>query len=69
MDALDLAGYRAAVARIYLDDTDLAGWRAARDELFRDHPQSPIPRGTDFDGLRYFPPNEGAIVEAFIIND
>ena len=64
MDALDLAGYRAAVARIYLADTDLTGWRAARDDLFRDHPQSPIPRGSAFDGLRYFPPNDDAIVEA-----
>jgi hypothetical protein len=32
------------------------GWRAARDELFRSHPQSPIPTGerASFDGLPCF---------------
>ena len=64
MDVLDLADYRAAVARIYLSDADLTGFRARRDELFRDHPQSPIPRDAPFDGLRYFPPSDEAIVEA-----
>ncbi|GLY94311.1 DUF1684 domain-containing protein [Actinoplanes sp. NBRC 103695] len=66
MDALDLATFRTAVARMYLADTDVTGWRAARDELFRDHPQSPIPRGSQFDGLPYFPPDEEAVVEAVV---
>ena len=66
MDALDLAAFRTAVARMYLADTDVVGWRAARDELFRDHPQSPIPRGSRFDGLPYFPPNPEAVVEAVV---
>jgi uncharacterized protein len=66
MDALDLAGYRAAVASMYLADTDVLGWRAARDALFRDHPQSPIPRDAPFDGLRYFPPEPSAVVEAVL---
>ena len=66
MDALDLAAFRTAVARMYLADTDVSGWRAARDELFRDHPQSPIPRGARFDGLPYFPPNPEAVVEAVV---
>ena len=66
MDLLDLADYRAAVARLYLSDTDLTGFRAARDELFRTHPQSPIPRDAAFDGLRYFRPAEDAVVEAVV---
>jgi uncharacterized protein len=64
VDILELADYRAAVAALYLGDTDLAGFRAARDELFRRHPQSPIPRSAPFDGLRYFPAAPDAVVEA-----
>jgi len=64
VDALDLADFRAAVARMYLADTDLAAFRAARDDLFREHPMSPIPRDAEFDGVRYFPPDEDAVVEA-----
>ncbi len=63
MDALELADYRAAVARMYLDDTDLAGFRARRDELFGTHPQSPIADRAGFRGLRYFPPNPDATAE------
>jgi uncharacterized protein (DUF1684 family) len=65
MQALELADYRAAVATMYLAATDLAGFRAQRDRLFRTHPQSPIPAAdrADFAGLRYFPPNDDAIVE------
>jgi uncharacterized protein len=66
MDLLDLADYRAAVARLYLSGTDLTGFRAGRDELFRGHPQSPIPRDAAFDGLRYFPPAGDAVVEAVV---
>ena len=29
-------------------------WRAVRDELFRSHPQTPIPAGTTFRSLHYF---------------
>jgi uncharacterized protein len=63
VDALELADYRAAVARMYLDDTDLAGFRARRDELFGTHPQSPIADRAGFRGLRYFPPNPDATAE------
>ena len=66
MHLLDLADYRAAVARLYLSGTDLTGFRARRDELFRTHPQSPIPRDAPFDGLRYFPPAADAVVEAAV---
>lgn len=66
MEELDLADWRARVARLYLSDVDLAGLRAGRDELFARHPQSPLPvdeRGV-FEGLRYFPPDPTAVVEA-----
>ena len=58
MQALELADYRAAVARIYLTATDLSDFRARRDELFAYHPQSPIPSTGDFEGLSYFPSND-----------
>jgi uncharacterized protein len=66
MEALELAGYRDAVARLYLSDADLAGFRARRDDLFARHPQSPIPSAdrAGFTGLRYFAPADDAIVEA-----
>lgn len=69
VDVLELADYRAAVARMYLSDADLTGFRKQRDELFRDHPRSPIPRGTDFDGVRYFPPDPGAVHEVTLRPD
>jgi uncharacterized protein len=68
MEALELTDYRAIVARMYLEADDLKDFRARRDELFATHPQSPIPaesRGS-FTGLRYYPPNEAAIVEAAV---
>jgi uncharacterized protein (DUF1684 family) len=61
VDELDLADFRARVARLYLSDADLAGWRAGRDDLFAHHPQSPV--GPGFSGLRYFPANPAAVVE------
>jgi uncharacterized protein len=66
VDELDLADWRERVARLYLSDADLDGFRAGRDRLFADHPQSPIPRGASFTGLRYFPANPAAIVEASV---
>jgi uncharacterized protein (DUF1684 family) len=66
MDDLDLADWRERVARLYLSDVDVLGFRAARDALFATHPQSPIPPDArpSFDGLRYYPPNPSAVVEA-----
>jgi uncharacterized protein (DUF1684 family) len=61
VDLLELADYRAAVARIYLDSTGLADFRARRDDLFATHPQSPVRDG--FTGLRYFPPDDSAVAE------
>ncbi|MFC7527438.1 DUF1684 domain-containing protein [Actinoplanes sp. GCM10030250] len=65
MEALELADFRAAVARMYLDVTPLADFRGQRDELFATHPQSPIPTADrpGFTGLRYFPENTAAVVE------
>ena len=66
MESLELADYRAAVARLYLSPAGLDEFRARRDELFATHPQSPIPAAerAGFTGLRYFPPTDAAIVEA-----
>jgi uncharacterized protein len=66
VDDLDLADWRERVARMYLSSVDLTGFRAARDDLFRSHPQSPIPASArdSFGGLRYYPPNDAAVVEA-----
>ncbi|GAA4590790.1 uncharacterized protein (DUF1684 family) [Actinoplanes octamycinicus] len=65
MESLELADFRAAVARAYLDAGDLAAFRARRDELFATHPQSPIPPADrpGFAGLRYFPANDAMIVD------
>ncbi|GAA0587971.1 hypothetical protein GCM10010172_86220 [Paractinoplanes ferrugineus] len=63
MDALELADYRAANARLYLEAGDLEDFRTRRDDLFATHPQSPIPAGS-FTGLRYYPFSADAIVEA-----
>ena len=62
---LDLYDWRHRVAALY-QLHDLARFRAARDDLFRTHPQSPIP-GPDraaFAGLDYFPPDPAYRVRA-----
>ncbi len=66
VEDLDLADWRAQVARLYLSDVDLAGFRARRDELFANHPQSPLPidERAGFAGLPYFPPDPAAAMEA-----
>ena len=64
MQALELADYRAVVARMYLTATDLADFRAQRDDLFRTHPQSPLAGQESFQGLPYFPPTDEYIAEA-----
>jgi uncharacterized protein (DUF1684 family) len=68
VETLELTEYRAAVARMYLSDADLAGFRAARDDLFRSHPQSPIPAGerAAFTGVPYFPPDPEAVAEVTV---
>lgn len=65
MNALELLDYRRIVARSYAhlrqDDVParerFAAFRAAKDELFRDHPASPLDAAQrrDFRGLPYHP--------------
>ncbi|WP_346116491.1 DUF1684 domain-containing protein [Micromonospora coerulea] len=66
MDDLELLDWRERIARLHLSGLDLAGFRAERDELFRWHPQSPLPveDRPGFTGLRYHPANPDAVVEA-----
>jgi uncharacterized protein len=65
MEALELADYREAVARLYLSDAGLTEFRLRRDALFASHPQSPIPpeERERFSGLKYFPESDEAIIE------
>lgn len=65
MELLELADYRAAVARMYLEPTDLTEFRVRRNKLFATHPQSPIPPAerAEFRGVRYYPPNNVAIAD------
>jgi uncharacterized protein len=60
---LDLVDWRRRVGDLYrLDGPDaLKEFRHRRDELFRTHPQSPIPAAerSSFQGLRYFDPDPG----------
>jgi uncharacterized protein (DUF1684 family) len=63
MEELELADWRAQVARLYLSDMDLDRFRAARDDLFASHPQSPIQDRKAFTGLRYFPFDPAAVHE------
>ncbi len=53
------------MAQLYLSDVDLAGFRARRNDLFANHPQSPMPvaERNSFAGLRYFPVNPESVVE------
>ena len=58
-EMLDLLDWKRRVFALYAEvraaadpERAWARWREARDELFRDHPQSPRP---GFDGLAYFP--------------
>jgi uncharacterized protein len=61
---LELAGWRRAISELYAavrgEDNPRRGhvlWRHGRDELFRSHPQSPLPPGDPLrgTGLPYWP--------------
>jgi uncharacterized protein (DUF1684 family) len=60
IDELDLMDWKRRVFALYAEVR--AGgprdawerWRAVRDELFRSHPQSPLPDRASFGGLPYF---------------
>jgi uncharacterized protein (DUF1684 family) len=64
--SLSLLDWRRLVGRMYSDvrlsadedpENTLRNFRLAKDELFRSHPDSPLPAGgrRDFDGLAYWP--------------
>jgi uncharacterized protein len=63
VDELDLLDWKRRVFALYAEvraEPDVSAawhrWRAARDELFRTHPQSPLPAAdrASFEGLAYF---------------
>ena len=61
MDELTLLDWKRRIFELYAEirgdrDPERAWqrWRDTRDELFRSHPQSPIPAGTSFEHLPYF---------------
>jgi uncharacterized protein len=63
-EELELLDWKRRVFELYADVRAAAEperawerWRAARDDLFRGHPQSPLPPEAreDFEGLSYFP--------------
>ena len=67
-DELELTGWRRTVSELYAavraeDDPRRAHdvWRRGRDELFRSHPQSPLPPGDPLraTGLPYWPYDPG----------
>jgi uncharacterized protein (DUF1684 family) len=71
-DTLALLDWKRRVFALYDDlramqpDTGWELWRRTRDELFRSHPQSPLPadRRASFAGLEYWPYDPGARVLA-----
>ena len=61
MNELELLDWKRRIFELYAEirrDPDPAHawqhWRDTRDELFRTHPQTPIPASTNFDGVSYF---------------
>jgi uncharacterized protein len=75
VDELDLLDWKRRVFALYAEvraapDPEAAwlGWRAARDELFRTHPQSPLPAVSRavFGGLPYFEYDPGLRVLAAV---
>ena len=75
---LELLDWRRRVAEIFAevrqrpgDATTLAWFRAQKDDLFKRHPQSPIPgeERADFTGLPYWPYDAHARVVAHFVPD
>jgi uncharacterized protein (DUF1684 family) len=74
---LDLLDWRRRVFALYEEVRRAADprsawdrWREAREELFRDHPQSPVPpeRREEFPGLSYFDYDPEARALAEVVN-
>lgn len=68
VESLDLVNWRRRVGDLYrlTGDSVLERFRSGKDELFRDHPQSPIEPAAraGFDGLRYYEPDANWRFEA-----
>ncbi|MFN2464413.1 MAG: DUF1684 domain-containing protein [Candidatus Dormibacteria bacterium] len=67
---LELVDWRQRVAALYQDRdrSGVAGFRARRDELFKTHPQSPIPAAdrSRFRQVDYFPEDPSLRVESHV---
>jgi uncharacterized protein len=75
---LELLDWRRRMGELFVelrrrspDEATLAWFRSAKDDLFRTHPQSPIPSAerTTFDGLKYWPYDASGRVEARFIGE
>ncbi len=75
MDELELLDWKRRIFALYAEVRSAAGppaawqrWRQVRDELFRSHPQSPLPaeRRESFAGLPYFDYDPGLRVLAAV---
>jgi uncharacterized protein len=75
---LELVDWRRRIAELFLElrrrppDADALRWfRESKDELFRSHPQSPLPpeERSSFAGLAYWPYDPNARVEAYLEPD
>jgi uncharacterized protein (DUF1684 family) len=72
VDRLDLLDWRRRISELYASvrnsdpERGWELWRATRDEMFRNHPQSPIPQEqrSSFKGLSYFEYDSSARVLA-----
>lgn len=61
MDELTLLDWKRRISELYSEvraerDPERAWrhWREVRDDLFRSHPQTPVPAGTNFEHVPYF---------------
>jgi uncharacterized protein (DUF1684 family) len=78
IELVDLLGWKRRVFELYAgvraaQDPRVAWhvWRAVRDDLFRTHPQSPLPEAAraSFTGLEYFPYDPALRVTAQLVAD
>jgi uncharacterized protein (DUF1684 family) len=78
IDLVDLLAWKRRVFELYAavraaQDAEVAWqiWRAVRDDLFRTHPQSPLPEAAraSFAGVEYFPYDPALRVTAELVPD
>ena len=75
-ESLDLWDYRRRVSEMYAQVRKTGGgpeawatWRKARDDLFRNHPQTPLDDPTDFPGVPFYEYDESWRTMAEFIPD